>query len=222
MEINVADLSSLEVYHHLTNLVAPRPIALVSTISRNGEVNLSPFSFFNLFSSNPPVVIFSPLLRMRDNSRKHTLHNVMEVPEVVVNIVTMDIVEQANFTSYEFADGVDEFIKAGFSKEKAKIVRPPMVAEAKAKLECRVTGIHQLGTGGGAGNLVICEVVHIHIADEILNNEGHVDPAKLNIAARLGGDYYAEINENNLFRLPKPAPKSPKGDLKTETLYDIT
>jgi flavin reductase (DIM6/NTAB) family NADH-FMN oxidoreductase RutF len=143
MEINVPDLSSLQVYHHLTNLIAPRPIALVSTIARNGDVNLSPFSFFNLFSSDPPIVIFSPLLRIRDNSRKHTLHNVMEVPEVVINIVTRDIVEQTNFTSGEFADGVDEFIEAGFEKEKARMVRPPMVKEAKAKLECKVTELQR-------------------------------------------------------------------------------
>ena len=203
MRINVTELSSLEVYHHLTNLIAPRPIALASTISRNGAVNLSPFSFFNLFSSNPPIVIFSPLLRMRDNSRKHTLHNVMEVPEVVINIVTRDILEQTNYTSGEFPDGVDEFIEAGFEKEKAMLIKPPMVKEAKAKLECKVTEVKPLGKHGGAGNLVICEVLYIHIDDEVLT-DGAVDPAKLNLAARLGGDHYTEVNIDNLIKLPKP------------------
>lgn len=204
MEINVQDFSSLEVYHYLTQLIAPRPIALVSTVSRDGVVNLSPFSFFNLFSSNPPIVIFSPLRRMRDNTIKHTLHNVMEVPEVVINMVTGDISGQTSLASAEYEDGVDEFIKAGFEKQKAVKVKPPMVKEARAKLECKVTEIKPLGTKGGAGNLVICEVVYIHIADEIVTEDGHVDPAKLRLTARLGRDWYSEIHPENLFTLPKP------------------
>ncbi|MDB5199189.1 MAG: flavin reductase family protein [Chitinophagaceae bacterium] len=203
MEINVPDHSSLEVYHHLTHLIAPRPIALVSTISRDGVVNLSPFSFFNLFSSNPPIVIFSPLRRMRDNTVKHTLHNVMEVPEVVINIVTKDISGQTSLASAEYGDGIDEFIKAGFGKQKAMKVKPPMVKEAKAKLECKVIEIKPLGAKGGAGNLVICEVIYIHMDDEIVK-DGQVDPAKLNLAARLGSDWYSEINTENIFTLNKP------------------
>lgn len=204
MKINVQDLSSLEVYQHLTHLVAPRPIALVSTISREGRVNLSPFSFFNLFSSNPPIVIFSPLRRVRDNTIKHTLHNVTEVPEVVINIVTKDIAGQASLASSEYEDGVDEFIKAGFGKEEAMLVKPPMVKEAKAKLECKVTEIKPLGEYGGAGNLVICEVVYMHIADEILQEDRKVNPSKLHLSARLGGDWYSQVNAENLFTLAKP------------------
>lgn len=204
MEINVQDFSSLDVYQYLTHLVAPRPIALVSTVSKKGEVNLSPFSFFNLFSSNPPLVIFSPLLRMHNGAMKHSLQNVLEVPEVVINIVTKDIAGQTSLASSEYEKGIDEFIKAGFSKEKAKIVKPPMVKEAKAKLECKVTEIKALGYNGGAGNLVICEVVYIHISDEVLNKNRKVDPTKLDLVARLGSDWYCEVNSQNLFDLPKP------------------
>jgi len=207
MEYDVKELSSLECYRHLTHLVAPRPIALVSTIDRDGNVNLSPFSFFNLFSSNPPIVIFSPLRRMKDNTGKHTLHNVLEVPEVVINIVTKDIVGQASLSSADYADGIDEFIKAGFSKETARKVKPPMVREAKAKLECRVTEVKPLGDKGGAGNLVICEISYIHIDDSILDEQGNVDPHRLNLVARLGGDFYSEVNSKNLFTLPKPNKK---------------
>jgi flavin reductase (DIM6/NTAB) family NADH-FMN oxidoreductase RutF len=204
MHYDVKELSSLETYRYLTNLIAPRPIALVSTIGRHGNVNLSPFSFFNLFSSNPPIVIFSPLRRSRDNTVKHTLHNIMEVPDVVINIVTRDIIGQTSLASCEYEDGVDEFIKAGFTKETAAMVKPPMVMEAKAKLECHVTEIRPLGKEGGAGNLVICEVLYMHIDDTLYNDDGKFDPHKLNLAARLGGDFYSEVNADNLFTLPKP------------------
>lgn len=207
MHYNVKELSSSETYRCLTNLVGPRPIALASTIDREGRVNLSPFSFFNLFSSNPPMVIFSPLRRMRDETRKHTLHNVMEVPEVVINIVTKDIVGQASLASCEYEDGVDEFVKAGFQKEKAIMVTPPMVQEAKAKIECRVTEIKPLGFKGGAGNLIIAEVVFIHVDDSIFNEQGHLDPHQLHLVGRLGGDHYCEVNSHNLFSLPKPDKK---------------
>lgn len=204
MHYNVKELSSLETYRYLTHLIAPRPIALVSTIDRRANTNLSPFSFFNLFSSNPPIVIFSPLRRVRDNTMKHTLHNVLEVPEVVINIVTSDIVSQTSLASCEYEDGVDEFSKAGFTKESAVIVKPPMVMEAKAKLECHVIEVKPLGNKGGAGNLVICEVLYMHVDDTLYNDQGQFEPQKLNLAARLGGEYYSEVNANNLFMLPKP------------------
>jgi flavin reductase (DIM6/NTAB) family NADH-FMN oxidoreductase RutF len=205
MHYDVKELSSLETYRYLTHLVAPRPIALVSTMDREGNVNLSPFSFFNVFSSNPPIVIFSPLRRTRDNTIKHTLRNVLEVPEVVINIVTKDIVEQTSLASAEYEDGVDEFIKAGFTKESAMMVKPPMVLEAKAKLECHVTEVKPLGDGGGAGNLVICEVLYMHIDDTLYDEKGRFDAYKLNLAARLGGDHYSEVNTDNLFTLPRPS-----------------
>lgn len=136
---------------------------------------------------------------------KHTLHNVLEVPEVVINIVTKDIVAQTSVASAEYPDGVDEFIEAGFTKESSMIVKPPMVMEAKAKLECRVTEVKPLGNKGGAGNLVICEVLYMHIDDTLYDEGGHFDPHKLNLAARLGGDYYSEVNSDNLFSLPRPS-----------------
>jgi flavin reductase (DIM6/NTAB) family NADH-FMN oxidoreductase RutF len=207
MHYNVNELSSRETYQCLTNLVAPRPIALASTIDREGNVNLSPFSFFNLFSSNPPIVIFSPLRRMRDDTRKHTLYNVIEVPEVVINIVTKEIVGQTSLASCEYEDGVDEFLKGGFKKERAIILRPPMVQEAKAKLECRVTEIKPLGQKGGAGNLIICKVLSIHLDHSLFNKEGHFDPHQLHLVARLGGNHYCEVNSYNLFSLPKPDKK---------------
>jgi flavin reductase (DIM6/NTAB) family NADH-FMN oxidoreductase RutF len=204
MEFDLSKLSSHESYSLLTNLIAPRPIALVSTIDAEGNSNLSPFSFFNIFSSNPPILIFSPLRRIKNNTTKNTLDNVIAHPEAVINIVTKDIVGQSSLASSDYDQGVDEFIKAGFIKQSARVVKPPMVLEAKAKLECRVIEIKPLGHEGGAGNLVICEVVYMHISDIFFEN-GKLDPLKLNLVARLGGSWYSEINAGNLFQLPKPA-----------------
>jgi flavin reductase (DIM6/NTAB) family NADH-FMN oxidoreductase RutF len=204
MHIDLKNIPSLEAYRYLTHLVAPRPIALVSTIDRKSNVNLSAFSFFNIFSSDPPVVVFSPLRTMRDNTMKHTLLNVLEVPEVVINIVTKDIVGQTSLASCNYPHGIDEFIKAGFTRESAVMVKPPMVLEAKAKLECLVTEVKPLGHTGGSGNLVICEVLCIHVDDTLYDEQGHFDPHRLNLAARLGGDSYSEVNAQNLFTLPKP------------------
>lgn len=201
------DLTTLEKQHFLQHLIAPRPICFASTIDINGLVNLSPFSFFNLFSNNPPIVIFSPARRVRDNSTKHTLQNVQEVPEVVVNIVTYNMIQQVSLASCEFPKEQDEFIKAGFTKEKAQLVKPPMVKEAKAKLECKVVEIKPLGNEGGAGQLVIAEVLCIHINDELLNENKRIDQTKLELAARLGGDWYARITPDNLFKVDKPSTK---------------
>src|SRR6186997_2223653 len=145
MILDLKDLKTAEKQYYLQHVIAPRPVCFASTIDKNGKVNLSPFSFFNLFSSNPPVVIFSPSRRVRDNTTKHTLHNVLEVPEVVINIVTYDMVQQVSLASCEFAKGVNEFQKAGFTEEPATVVRPPMVRESKVKLECKVLEVKPLG-----------------------------------------------------------------------------
>lgn len=184
--------------------VAPRPIALAGTINKAGHVNLSPFSFFNLFSSEPPVVIFSPSRRVRDNTTKHTLQNVEEISQVVINICDFDIVQQVSLSSHEYPSGVNEFEKAGFTMEKAAMVLPPMVKEAKIKLECEVLEIKPLGKKGGAGNLVICEVLCMHVDDSILNAEGSmIDPQKIQQVARLGGDWYCLVDQQNLFKINK-------------------
>lgn len=189
----------------LQHAVAPRPIALASTIDQQGNVNLSPFSFFNLFSTHPPIVIFSPSRSGRDNKLKDTLLNVMDVPEVVINICDYNMVQQVSLSSCEYAKGVDEFIKAGFTKEWASIVQPPMVKEAKIKMECKVNEVKSLGETPGAGQLVIAEVLCMHIDDSILNAEGSmIDQKKIHHVARLGGDYYAQINDQNLFTVAKP------------------
>ncbi|MEO7923253.1 MAG: flavin reductase family protein [Chitinophagaceae bacterium] len=204
MIIDLKDLKPAEKQYYLQHVIAPRPVCFASTIDKEGHVNLSPFSFFNLFSSNPPVVIFSPARRGRDNTTKHTLQNVLEVPEVVINIVTYDMVQQVSLASCEYPLHMNEFIKAGFTPVPATLVKPPMVKESKVQLECRVMEVKPLGTEGGAGNLVICEVLRMHIDDSLLDGEGKMDQRKLNHIARLGGDWYCVVNEQNLFRVEKP------------------
>jgi len=159
MIIDLKDLKPAEKQYYLQHVVAPRPICFASTINKAGHINLSPFSFFNLFSSNPPIVVFSPARRVRDNTTKHTLQNVLEVPEVVINIVTYDMVQQTSLASCEFPKDVNEFTKAGFTQEPATMIKPPMVKESKVKMECKVVEVKSLGNEGGAGNLVICEVI---------------------------------------------------------------
>ena len=207
MLINVEDLSPSQKQYYLQHLVAPRPICLASTIDKEGHVNLSPFSFFNLFSSNPPIVVFSPARRVRDNTTKHTLENIMEVPEVVINIVGYDMVQQTSLSSCEYPNDVNEFVKAGFTEEPASLVRPPMVKESQAKLECKVIEVKPLGTEGGAGNLVICEVLRLHIDDLLLDEEKKLDQRKISLVARLGGDWYCRVDASNLFKVEKPNTK---------------
>jgi flavin reductase (DIM6/NTAB) family NADH-FMN oxidoreductase RutF len=204
MIFDLKDLKPMEKQYYLQHVVAPRPICFASTIDKEGRVNLSPFSFFNLFSTVPPIVVFSPSRRVRDNTTKHTLQNVLEVPEVVINIVTYDMVQQASLASCEYPKGTDEFVKAGFTKEPATLVRPPMVRESKAKLECRVLEVKSLGDEGGAGQLVICEVLRLHLDDSLLDAEKKIDQTKLELVARLGGDWYARVSKDNLFLVPKP------------------
>ena len=211
MILDLKNLKTPEKQYYLQHVIAPRPICFASTIDLQGTVNLSPFSFFNLFSSNPPIVIFSPARRVRDNTTKHTLENVREVPEVVINIVTYDMVQQISLASCEYPKGVNEFYKAGFTPIPATLVKPPMVKESKINLECKVIEIKPLGTEGGAGNLVICEVMRMHIDDSVLDSTSEFNPGlpkisqrKINHVARLGGDWYCQVNEQNLFLVEKP------------------
>lgn len=204
MLITLSELKPAEKQYYLQHVIAPRPICFASTINAAGEVNLSPFSFFNLFSSNPPIVIFSPARRVRDNTTKHTLQNVLEVPEVVINIVTDDMVQQTSLASCEYPKGVNEFEKAGFTPAPARLVKPPLVKESKVQLECRVNEVKPLGTDGGAGNLVICEVLLMHIDDSLLDENNKIDQRKLHHVARLGGDWYCVVNDQNLFKVEKP------------------
>ena len=204
MILELNSLKPAEKQYYLQHIIAPRPVCFASTIDKAGHVNLSPFSFFNLFSSNPPVVIFSPSRRVRDNTTKHTLQNVMEVPEVVINIVTYDMVQQVSLSSCEYPKGVNEFVKAGFTEQPATVVKPPMVKESKLKLECRVMEIKPLGTEGGAGNLVICEVLIAHIDDSLIDADKKIDQRKIEHIARLGGDWYSRVNASSLFQVEKP------------------
>ncbi|HWB24245.1 MAG TPA: flavin reductase family protein [Chitinophagaceae bacterium] len=205
MILDVSALSFGAKQQWLQHAIAPRPIAFASTVDKEGNTNLSPFSFFNLFSYDPSIVIFSVSRRGRDASTKHTLQNILEVPEVVINICDYDIVQQVSLASCEYPKGVDEFIKAGFTKQPASVVKPPMVKEAKIKLECRVNEVKSLGDKGGAGQLVICEVLFMHVDESVLNDEGTmIDQTRLELIARLGGDWYSKITPESLFIAPKP------------------
>ena len=205
MLIDLQQLPPMQKQQWLQHAIAPRPVCFASTIDKQGNVNLSPFSFFNLFSSNPPIVVFSPARRVRDNTTKHTLQNVLEIPEVVINIADYDMVQQVSLSSCEFPKEVNEFVKAGFTQEAATLVQPPMVKESKVKMECKVVEVKPLGSEGGAGNLVICEVLRMHVDDSILNAEGSmIDQRKLHHIARLGGDWYCKVDEQSLFHVAKP------------------
>lgn len=205
MQILLKDITVPQRQNWLQHAIAPRPICFASTIDENGRINLSPFSFFNLFSSNPPIVVFSPSRRVRDNTNKHTLENVLQVPEVVINIVDYDMVEQTSLSSCEYPKGVNEFEKAGFTMAPSVMVKPPRVKESKVQMECRVLEVKPLGTEGGAGNLVICEVILMHVDDSILNEEkSMIDQRKLHHVARLGGHWYSRVDESNLFIVEKP------------------
>lgn len=204
LTLNLKDIKPADVQNYLQHAIAPRPICFASTIDKAGDVNLSPFSFFNLFSSNPPVVIFSPARRVRDNTTKHTLQNVLEVPEVVINICDYDMVQQVSLSSCEYPKEVNEFAKAGFTEEKSTLVRPPMVKESKIKMECKVLEVKPLGSEGGAGNLVICEVLVMHLDESILDEQNKINQTKMHHIARLGGDWYCRVDQNSLFKVAKP------------------
>ncbi|MGJ8548163.1 flavin reductase family protein [Winogradskyella wichelsiae] len=200
---NPEDLNTSVLHSYLLSAVSPRPIALASTIDANGQPNLSPFSFFNVFSANPPILIFSPARRVRDNTTKHTLHNVKATKEVVINVVNYDMVHQASLSSTEYPEGVNEFEKAGLSMQPSDKVKPFRVAESPVQLECKVNQIIELGTEGGAGNLVICEVVKLHISEEVLNENQTINQEALDLVARAGGSYYSRA-KNGFFEIPKP------------------
>jgi flavin reductase (DIM6/NTAB) family NADH-FMN oxidoreductase RutF len=202
--IVLKDIGVMQVQTYLQHVVAPRPICFASTIDKDANVNLSPFSFFNVFSSNPPIVIFSPARRGRDNTTKHTLQNVLEVPEVNISIVTYNMVQQTSLASCEYEKGVDEFVKAGFTKMPSKFIQPPGIAESPVNMECKVIEIKPLGNEGGAGNLVICEVLAMHLDETILNEANMPDQTKLDLVARLGGNYYTRANATNIFEVEKP------------------
>ncbi len=197
------DLSTGRLHGYLLSAVAPRPIAFASTVDADGNPNLSPFSFFNVFSANPPILVFSPARRVRDNSVKHTLENVEATREVVINVVNYDMVHQASLSSTEYAKGINEFAKAGLTMLKSDKVIPFRVAESPVQFECKVNDIIKLGNEGGAGNLVICEVVKFHITEEVLDENNVIIQEKLDLVARAGGDYYNRAKKG-FFEIPKP------------------
>jgi flavin reductase (DIM6/NTAB) family NADH-FMN oxidoreductase RutF len=199
-----SEMSVPALQHLLQSAVGPRPIAFASTINKSGDVNLSPFSFFNIFSANPPVLIFSPARRVRDNTTKHTLDNVLEHPEVVINVVNYAIVQQMSLASSEYAIGVNEFVKAGLTELPSTIVKPPRVKESPVQFECSVSDVVALGDQGGAGNLVICKVLAIHVQDEILDEKGHINQNRIDLVARLGGNWYCRASGEALFEVEKP------------------
>lgn len=205
LTINPKEVSIPVLQSYLSHAVAPRPIAFVSTIDKGGNINLSPFSFFNIFSTNPPVAVFSPARSGRTNTTKHTHDNVLDIPEAVINIVTYDMVYQTSLSSSEFPKSVNEFAKVGLTPLASTMVRPPRVKESPVQMECKVQQVIELGQNAGAGNLVICEIVLIHINKEILNENNAIDPRKLDVVGRLGGNWYVRASGNALFEVTKPS-----------------
>ena len=197
------EISTGKLHGLLLSAVAPRPIAFASTIDANGNPNLSPFSFFNVFSANPPIMIFSPARRVRDNTTKHTLQNAEDMKEVVINVVNYDMVHQMSLTSSEYPEYVNEFEKSGLTMQESDIVKPFRVAESPVQFECKVNDIIKLGNEGGAGNLIICEVVKLHIDDDYLNEDGKINQEELDLVARAGESYYSRAR-NGFFEIPKP------------------
>lgn len=203
LSIDPKEIPTAKLHGYLLGAVAPRPIAFASTIDAEGNPNLSPYSFFNVFSSNPPIMIFSPARRVRNNTTKHTLENALATKEVVINVVNHAIVQQMSLSSTEYAAGVNEFEKAGLTMLPSDKVKPFRVAESPAQFECKVKEVIHLGTEGGAGNLIICEVVKIHIHDEVLNDRGTIDHYKIDLVARAGGSFYSRARDG-FFEIPKP------------------
>ncbi len=204
---NPKELPVPKLHGYLLSVIGPRPIAFASTVDKEGQVNLSPFSFFNVFSANPPILVFSPARGGRDGKLKNTLENMQEVPEVVINVVHYGLVEQMSLSSTAYPKGVNEFVKAGFTELPSETIKPPRVAESKAQLECKVNDIVVLGDGGGAGHLVICEVLKFHIAEEVLQEDGKVDVTKMDLVGRMGGNWYSRANGAALFEVAKPIAK---------------
>ncbi|MFI5195909.1 MAG: flavin reductase family protein [Chitinophagales bacterium] len=204
MRIIPGEIKTAQFHAYLLSAIAPRPICFASTIDNEGRPNLSPFSFFNVFGSKPPILIFSPSRRVRDNTIKHTLENVYETKEVVINVVNYNIVQQANLASCEYPKHTDEFVKAGFTAIKSDIVKPFRVKESPVQLECKVLQVIETGKEGGAANLIICEVLCMHIDDHVLDEQGKIDPNKIDLVARMGADYYCRASGSALFEVHKP------------------
>lgn len=199
------ELSIPELHGFLVGAIGPRPVAFASTIDAEGRPNLSPFSFFNVFGANPPLLIFSPARRGRDNTTKHSYHNVKAVPEVVINVVTYAMVQQTSLASTEYAEGVNEFVKAGFTPIPSDVVRPFRVKESPVQFECRVQQVIETGMGGGAGNLVLCEVVRIHVDEDLLDERGKINQRKIDLVGRMGGNFYCRAHGDALFELAQPS-----------------
>ncbi len=204
MKVVPGEVKTAQLHAYLLGSIAPRPICFASTIDSNGVSNLSPFSFFNCFGSKPPILVFSPARRVRDNTIKHTLENVYETREVVINIVNYNMVQQTNLASCEYPKGVDEFVKAGFTPIASDMVKPFRVKESPVQLECKVLQVIETGKEGGAANLVICEVLCMHIDDHVLDEHGMIDPNKIDLVARMGADYYCRASGPAVFEVPKP------------------
>ena len=204
LSINASDLTTQKLHQYLLGAVGPRPIAFASTIDKNGSRNLSPFSFFNVFSAAPPILIFSPARSGRTGETKNTFDNVKEIPEVVINVVNYDIVQQMSLSSSPYGKDVDEFVKSGLTPVKSDIVKPFRVKESPVQFECKVNQIIELGQNGGAGNLVICEVLRIHINEEILDENGLIDQKKIDLVSRMGGNWYCRADEQSMFEISKP------------------
>lgn len=204
MIITPGSIKTAQLHAYLLGSVAPRPICFASTIDAEGNANLSPFSFFNVFGSNPVTLIFSPARRVRDNTIKHTLENCIETKEVVISVVNYNMVQQMSLASCEYPKGVDEFAKAGFTRLAAQHVKPFLVKESPVNMECIVKQVIETGHEGGAGNLIICEMLAMHINDAVLNEAGQIDPHKIDLVARMGGDYYCRASGDAVFTVPKP------------------
>lgn len=209
MIIRPGDVKTSVLHSYMLASIAPRPIAFASTVDKEGRPNLSPFSFFNAFGSNPPTVVFSPARRVRDNTIKHTLENIYETMEVVINVVNYNMVQQMSLSSSEYAKGVNEFEKAGFTPVASELIRPFRVKESPVQMECKVVEVKEMGMEGGAANLIICEILLMHIDDAVLNAEGKIDANKMDLVARMGGELYCRASGSSLFEVPKPS--SPPG-----------
>ncbi|MCB9188922.1 MAG: flavin reductase family protein [Flavobacteriales bacterium] len=204
LTIDTSVTKNPKLHHYLLGAVGPRPICFASTIDKDGNRNLAPFSFFNVFSSNPPIAVFSPANSGRTGLPKDTLENVKEVPEVVINIVNYDVVHQMSLASSPYEKGVDEFVKSGLTPVPSEMIRPFRVQECPVQMECKVTEVKALGEGGGAGNLVICEVLKIHIAEEVLDADQMIDQLKIDLVARMGGNWYCRADQSSMFEITKP------------------
>jgi flavin reductase (DIM6/NTAB) family NADH-FMN oxidoreductase RutF len=204
LSLDPKDLPIPQLHGYLLGAIGPRPIAFASTVDADGVPNLAPFSFFNVFSANPPIMVFSPARSGRTNTTKDTYNNVKVVPEVVINVVTHDIVHQMSLASSPYEPGVDEFDKAGFTKLASETIQPFRVAESPVQFECKVNEVVELGDGGGAGNLVICEVTRIHINEDVIGEDGKIDQHKIDLVSRMGGNWYCRADQNSMFEITKP------------------